>query len=150
MAAKKDAGEDEKLVYLFIWPFDKQQGFFFFLFFRGKITKKLALVVLVAFSLFCNGKSKHIFYFGHLFKINALMNHPTLFKTFQRQSRGILGLESLNDLEHWTCAIEYQSDDVTKNFFCISACWIPCIGGAWWKTSTAQIWRESRYGRMNT
>ena len=27
--------------------------------------------------------------------------------------------------------IEYRSDDVTKNFFCISAFWIPCIGGAW-------------------
>ena len=39
--------------------------------------------------------------------------------------------------------IEYRSDDVTKNFFCISAFWIPCIGGAWWKTSTAQIWWES-------
>ena len=52
-------------------------------------------------------------------------------------------------------SIEYRSDDVTKNFFCISAFWIPCLGGAWWKTSTAQIWWESvhggpRYGRMNT
>ena len=54
-----------------------------------------------------------------------------------------------------TGAIEYRSDDVTKNFFCISAFWIPCLGGAWWKTSSAQIWWESvhggsRYGGMNT
>ena len=40
-------------------------------------------------------------------------------------------------------------------FFLISVFWIPCIGGAWWKTSTAQIGWESvhgspRYGRMNT
>ena len=40
-------------------------------------------------------------------------------------------------------------------FFFISAFWISCIGGAWWKTSTAQIWWQSvhgasRYGRMNT
>ena len=39
-------------------------------------------------------------------------------------------------------------------FFCILALWIPCIGGAWWKTSTAQIWWKSvhggpRYGRLN-
>ena len=51
--------------------------------------------------------------------------------------------------------IEYRSDDVTKNFFWISVFWIPCIDGAWWKTSTAQIRWESvhggpRYGRMNT
>ena len=25
---------------------------------------------------------------------------------------------------------EYRSDDITKNFFCISAFCIPCIGGA--------------------
>ena len=55
----------------------------------------------------------------------------------------------------WDSSIEYRSDDVTKNFFCISAFWIPCLGGAWWKTSTAQIWWESvhggpRYGCMNT
>ena len=51
--------------------------------------------------------------------------------------------------------IEYRSYDVTKNFFWISLFWIPCIGGAWWKTSTAQIWWElvlggPRYGCMNT
>ena len=33
-----------------------------------------------------------------------------------------------------------------KNFVCISAFWIPCLGGAWWKTSTAQIWWESVHG----
>ena len=27
-------------------------------------------------------------------------------------------------------AIEYRSDDVTKNIFWISVFWIPCIGGA--------------------
>ena len=42
-----------------------------------------------------------------------------------------------------------------KTDFRISVFWIPCIGGAWWKTSTAQIGWESvhggpRYGRMNT
>ena len=47
--------------------------------------------------------------------------------------------------------IEYRSDDITKTFFfffffCISAFSIPCIGGAWWKTSTAQIWWESVHG----
>ena len=42
--------------------------------------------------------------------------------------------------------IEYRSDDVTKTFFCISAFWIPCLGGAWWTTSTAQIWWESVHG----
>ena len=42
--------------------------------------------------------------------------------------------------------IEYKSDDVTKNFFCISVFWIPCIGGAWWKTSTVQIGWESVHG----
>ena len=31
-------------------------------------------------------------------------------------------------------------------FFCISAFWITCFGGAWWNTSTAQIWFESVYG----
>ena len=31
-------------------------------------------------------------------------------------------------------------------FFCILTFWIPCIGGAWWKTSTAQIWWESVHG----
>ena len=51
--------------------------------------------------------------------------------------------------------IEYRSNDVTKNLFWISGFWIPCMGGAWWKTSTAQIGWESvhggpRYGRMNT
>ena len=41
---------------------------------------------------------------------------------------------------HWSLGIEYRSDDVTKkNFFWISVFWIPCIDGAWWKTSTAQI-----------
>ena len=46
-----------------------------------------------------------------------------------------------------TASIEYRSNDVTKNFFfCISAFWIPCIGEAWWKTSTAQIWWESVHG----
>ena len=30
--------------------------------------------------------------------------------------------------------------------FCILAFGIPCIGGAWWKTSTAQIWWESVHG----
>ena len=33
-----------------------------------------------------------------------------------------------------------------KLFFCISEFWISCIGGAWWKTSTAQIWWESVHG----
>ena len=43
--------------------------------------------------------------------------------------------------------IEYRSDDITKNFFfLISVFWIPCIGGAWWKTSTAQIGWESVHG----
>ena len=40
-------------------------------------------------------------------------------------------------------------------FFWISVFWIPCISGAWWKTSTAQIGWElvhggPRYGCMNT
>ena len=51
-----------------------------------------------------------------------------------------------------------QQQNKTKSFFLfffyISAFWIPHIGGAWWKTSTAQIWHElvhggPRYGRMN-
>ena len=51
--------------------------------------------------------------------------------------------------------IEYRRDDVTKNFFWISVFWISCIGGAWWKTSTAHIGWESVHGgpicgRMNT
>ena len=40
-------------------------------------------------------------------------------------------------------SIEYRSHDVKKILFCISAFWTLCIGGAWWKTSTAQIWWES-------
>ena len=60
--------------------------------------------------------------------------------------------------------IEYQSDDVTNlffylyfiySFFGISVFWIPYIGRARWKTSTAQIWwklvhRVRRKGRLNT
>ena len=33
-----------------------------------------------------------------------------------------------------------------KLFFWISVFWIPCIGGLWWKTSTAQISWESVHG----
>ena len=50
----------------------------------------------------------------------------------------------MKDTAQWI--IEYRSDDATKNFFCISAFWIPCIGGERGKTTTAQIWWESVHG----
>ena len=64
-------------------------------------------------------------------------------------------------IQNKTKTKQKQKQKQTKNFFFffffygISAFWIPCIGGALWKTSTAQIWWESvhggpRYGRMNT
>ena len=54
-------------------------------------------------------------------------------------------------------SIEYRSDDVTIFFFfCISAFWIPCLGGAWWKNIHSpnlvgnRFMGGPRYGRMNT
>ena len=48
---------------------------------------------------------------------------------------------------HTSKLIEYRSDDVTKNFYCISVFWIPYISREYkWKTFTAQILWKSVHG----